>query len=264
MTLDMEALVGDPTNTETDQEVTLYPQSIRSELNDLKRIWENCWNVCPQGRWHWPGSSSPAKITPTRILYLSLISILMGLKDADKAEGSDLGPEAKQSGEEPMPEGLPRSFAPKDYVPADEKSLPEGAPSYSDQPSSSSNVGASAKAHDAKARPGSPAPNSMPEDSSSSKQPPTPPPVPRKSSGKGKYSSQHDDQYRSYDQSQSYQSPIYPRKGEKGKGKSKSSKAYDKGLQGSYKGKGWGHQHKGGWDWLNFWTSLDYFPEENI
>ena len=129
-----------------------------------------------------------------------------------------------------------------------EFSIPKGVyipPKSDPEPkSSSSDIGASAKAHAAKARPSTP------------RQPPDPPPPPRKQEEKGK--SQHQDESRGwYDKGKSHQQPFHPGKGERNKGKGKGSKygkGYGKGYQSSYKGKGYGSQSSGGWEWYNQWT----------
>ena len=148
--------------------------------------------------------------------------------------------------------GPPRSFNPNGYIPPSDNPEPRGSSERTGQPSSSSDVGASAKAHAVKARPTQP-PSDATGSSSRARQPPNPPPSTRMSNEKGK-SQQTDEGQRHYDKGQSYQTPFHPNKGEKGRGTGKSSKGYDKGQQTSYKGKGYGYQHSGGWEWHNRWT----------
>ena len=93
--------------------------------------------------------------------------------------------------------GPPRSFIPEGYIPPNDDQGPK---------SSSSDVGASAKAHAAKARPRTP------------RQPPSPPPSSSMQGEKGK-SQQQDEGQGWYDKGRSYQSPVHPSKGEKSKGK---------------------------------------------
>ena len=228
--LDVEALVGDPMNKETDSELSLIlnqyglkdQRGASGEL--LARLASGQLPLKRQLVQNEDYSKSAQQLA-----YDSVQAAQIKAEQALREEQEEKSKES-QRGES----GPPRSFVPEGYIPPSDDQGPK---------SSSSDVGASAKAHAAKARPTTP------------RQPPSPPPSSRMQGEKGK-SQQQDESQRWYDKGRSYQSPVHPSKGEKSKGKgktSKSSKGYDKGQQSSYKGKGHGYQHSGGWEWHR-WT----------
>ena len=208
--LDVEALVGDPMNRETDSELSLIlrqyglsdQHGASGEL--LARLASGKLPLKRQLVQNEDYSNSTPQLAYDSV-HAEKMKYEQELREREKAK-------AKESREGES--GPPRSFVPEGYIPPNDDRGPK---------SSSSDVGASAKAHAAKARPRTP------------RQPPDPPPSSRMQEEKGK-SQQYDDNQRWYDKGRSYQSPVRPNKGEKGKGKGKSSnsgKGYDKGQRAS-------------------------------
>ena len=217
--LDVEALVGDPMNRETDSELSLILNQYG--LIDQHGPSGDLLDRLKAGKLKLQRQLVINEDYSTSAPQLAYDSVQVAQTKAERAWKEEQERKARES----MPEesGPPRSFNPEGYVP----------PSHdSEAKSSSSNVGAVPKAHAAKARPLTP------------RQPPDPPPSSRMQEEKGK--SQHYDEGRGwYDKGRSYQQPVHSNKGEKGKGKGKSSKSgkgYDRGYQSSYKGKGHGQQ----------------------
>ena len=67
------------------------------------------------------------------------------------------------------------------------------------------------------------------------------------------------------EEEQSYQTPIYPSKGENGKGKRSESKGYRKEYQSSSsKRRAWTRWNRGGWDWHRSWWKRCHDMEKNI
>ena len=229
--LDVEALVGDPMNRETDSEISLILNQYG--LIDQHGASGRLLTRLTTGELPLRRQLVTNEDYTTSAPRLAYDPVQVAQMQAEQAERRERERKAKES----MPEesGPPRSFNPEGYIPPDHD--PEAK-------SSSSNVGASAKAHAAKARPPTP------------RQPPDPPPSARMQEEKGK--SQHHDEGRGWNEKgKSYQQPVHPNKGERSKGKGKSSrsgKGYEKGDQSSYKGKGYGYQNSGGWEWYNRWT----------
>ena len=228
--LDVEALVGKTMNTETDSELSLIlnQYGLTDQRGASGILLERLASGQLPLRLELVQNEDYSNSLP-QLAYDPIQAEQMRAAQAFKEEQEEKAKEA-QKGES----GPPRAFNPEGDIPPSDDPRPK---------SSSSDVGASAKAHAAKARPSTP------------RQPPDPPPSSRMQGEKGK--SQHpDDGQRYYDKGRSYQSPVHPNKGEKSKGKgktSKSSQGYDKGQQSSYKGS-YGYQHSGGWEWHNRWT----------
>ena len=229
---DVEALIGDPMNNNTDSEVSLILNQYG--MSDQHGASGHLLNRLKSGELALRRQLVMNEDYTASVPQLAYDPVEVANLQAEQAERRELERQAQEAKQREA--GQPRVFNPEGYVPP--KSDPEAK-------SSSSNIGASAKAHASKARP--PAP----------RQPPDPPPPPRKQEEKGK--SQHQDEGRGWhEKGKSHQQPFHPGKGDRNKGKGKGSKhgkGYDKGYQSSYKGKGYGSQSSGGWEWYNNqWT----------
>ena len=141
--------------------------------------------------------------------------------------GSHPRPESRAKADFEQPSRPPTVFGPggKTYETANDD--PMGRPEVDLKPRSgrSEDVGATAKAHAAKARPSIPEPKAMPDPPKATpRQPPNPPPSPRNQPGKGSRTTYIDDPDTTNDPSQSSQAPINPNQGEKRKADARDPK----------------------------------------
>ena len=232
------ALVGDPTNQEVDQEITLILNhygfdQIYGKNGDLLRNLKD-------GR-----SKLSRQIVENENYRRSLPQLKFETKVGQPEQekpGSHPRPESQAKADYEQPSKPPTVFGPggKSYEPANDD--PMGRPEVDLKPRSgrSEDVGATAKAHATKARPPIPEPKAMPnQPKAMPRQPPDPPPSPRNQPGKG---SRTTDSETTNDPSQSSQAPINPNQGEKGSGK----KGGRKGSKGGYQQPHYQNRGKGG------------------
>ena len=181
---DVEALVGDPTNQEVDQEITLILNhygfdQIYGENGDLLQNLKD-------GR---------SKLSRQLVENENYRHSLPQLKFESKVEqpeqenpDSRTRPGSRAKADYEQPSKPPTVFGPggKSYEPTSDD--PMGRPEVDLRPRSggSENVGATAKAHASKARPPNPEPKAMPsQPKAMPRQPPDPPPSSRNQPGKG-------------------------------------------------------------------------------
>ena len=243
--IDMEALVGDPLNKDTDQEacVVLNHYGFIGLFGAAGVAMRNL-------------KSGHAKMQRQLIEGENYSRSLPQLEFIQPAEEETTG-SGNRPGEESEAQSsnAPRVYAPggKSYEPSKE-GPPHGSKGESKR--SSANVGATPKAHAAKARPGAPAAKAMPtsEDkqppSYSPRQPPYPPQPSRMQAGKGKEATNSDDVDMTNEPGQSSQTPINPTRSEKGKGQRSGRKGSQKGHQSSQSSRGgWARRHQHGWEY---------------
>ena len=252
---DVEALVGDPTNQEVDQEITLILYTygfdqIYGKNGDLLR------NLL-QGR-----SKLARQLVENENYQRSIPQLKFETKVSQPEQekpGSHPRPESRAKADFEQPSRPPTVFGPggKTYETANDD--PMGRPEVDLKPRSgrSEDVGATAKAHAAKARPSIPEPKAMPDPPKATpRQPPNPPPSPRNQPGKGSRTTYIDDPDTTNDPSQSSQAPINPNQGEKGSGKKGGRKGSKGGhQQPNYQNRGkggWGRRHQTGWDYYGW------------
>ena len=193
---DVEALVGDPMNNNSDSEISLILNQYG--MSDQHGASGNLLHRLKTGELALRRQLVMNEDYTASVPQLAYDPVEVANLQAQQAERRELERQAKEA--EHREAGQPRVFNPEGYIPP--KSDPEARPSSSD-------IGASAKAHAAKARPSTP------------RQPPDPPPPPRKQEEKGK--SQHQDEGRGwYDKGKSHQQPFFTQ------GRAKGTKAKEK------------------------------------
>ena len=244
--IDMEALVGDPTNQEVDQEITLILNhygftEIYGENGELLRRLKT-------GR---------ARLTRQLVEnedYRQSLPQLLHAPEAARAEPSDPGPDTRPGKEDKaeygQPSRPPTAFAPAGVSYEPTRDDPMGRPEVELKPRSGT-VGATPTAHAPKARP-SAAPEAKPMPSSAKRQPPDPPPSPRMQTEREGQATYTESSSAANEPGQSSQNPINPSQGEKGKGKKGDRQGSKGGHQGRGKG-GWGRRHQSGWDYYRQW-----------
>ena len=240
---DVEALVGDPTNQEVDQEITLILNhygltEIYGENGDLLRRMKE-------------GRSKLSRQLVENEDYRNSLPRLKFDFEVDQPEQEDPGshtrPGNRAKADYEQPSRPPTVFGPggASYEPTRDDAM--GRPEVELKPRSV-NVGATPKAHASKARPATPEAKAMP------RQPPDPPPSPRNQGSQTTYT---EGSNTANDPSQSSQTPINPSQGEKGSGKKGGRKGSKGGYQHSqhqHRGKGgWGRRHQSGWDYYREW-----------
>ena len=254
---DVEALVGDPTNQEVDQEITLilnhygFNQIYGENGELLRRLKE--------------GKSKLSRQLVENEDYRNSLPRLKFEFEVEQPEQEDPGshtrPGNRAKADYEQPSKPPTVFGPggASYEPT--RDDPMGRPEVDLRPRSG-NVGATAKAHASKARPATPEAKAMP------RQPPDPPPSPRNRPGKGSQTTYTEGSNTTNDPSQSSQTPINPSQGEKGSGKKGGRKGSKGGYQQSqyqHRGKGgWGRRHQSGWDYFREWQSILHRAGEHM
>ncbi len=245
--VDMEALVGDPTNQEVDQEITL----ILNHYGFTEIYGEN-------GELFKRMKAGKAKLTRQLVEneeYKSRLPQLQFAPDTTQPEqegpGSDTRPGDEAKAEFERPSRPPTAFGPGGVSYEPTRDDPMGRPEVELKPRS----GATPKSHAPKARPAAPEAKAMP--GSTRRQPPDPPLSPRMQSGKGSQATYAEGSSTANDPGQSSQTLINPSQGEKGEGKKGGRKGSKGGYQNSaqqHRGKGgWGRRHQSGWDYYREW-----------
>ena len=242
--IDMEALVGDPTNQEVDQEITLILNhygftEIYGKNGELfKRL-----------------KSGRAKLTRQLVEnedYRQSLPQLLHAPGAAQAQPEEPGPDTRpgddKRAEYSQPSRPPTAFAPGGVSYEPTRDDPMGRPEVELKPRSET-VGATPKAHASKARPTAPEAKPMP--GSTRHQPPEPPLPPRMQTGKGSHTTYAESSSSTNEPGQSSQTPINPNQGEKGEGR----KGGRKGSKGGYQGRkgGWSRRSHSGWDYYRDW-----------
>ena len=243
--IDMEALVGDPTNQEVDQEITL----ILNHYGFTEIYGENgeIFKRLRDGR---------AKLTRQLVEnedYQRSLPQLQYAPDTTQPEQQDPGSntrpgdEAKAEFEQPSRPATVFGPGGVSYEPT--RDDPMGRPEVELKPRSGT-IGATPKSHAPKARPSAPEAKAMP--SSTKRQPPDPPPSPRMQSEREGQATYAESSSTANEPGQSSQTPINPSQGEKGKGKKGGHQGSKGGYQSRGKG-GWGRRHQSGWDYYRQW-----------
>ena len=248
--IDMEALVGDPTNQEVDQEITL----ILNHYGFTETYGENgeLFKRLKDGR---------AKLTRQLVEnedYKRSLPQLQFAPETTQPEQEGPGPgtrpgdEAKAEFEQPS--RPPTAFGPGGVSYEPTRDDPMGRPEVELKPRSGT-IGATPKSHAPKARPAVPEAKAMP--GSTKRQPPDPPLSPRMQSGKGSQATYAESSSAANEPGQSSQTPINPSQAEKGGGKKGGHQGSKGGYQNPdqpYRGKGgWGRRHQSGWDYYRRW-----------
>ena len=215
LSIDMEALVGDPTNTVVDQEtVLLLHQYGFTELYGLSAKYIS--NMVE-------GKSELSRQIVENEDYRKSVPQLKHAEPDPKGEPHDQGdlgsgsrPSEAAHGGEKFSTKAPKVYGPggMQYDPP-KSDKPKEKPNVDLRPKSES-VGASAKSMPqppaAKSRPQSPAPKTMPSSSSSTTRHPPPPPLPnRRQDVREGHDTYADDQNTTNEPAQSSQTPVNPR-----------------------------------------------------
>lgn len=247
LSIDMEALVGDPMNILVDQEVVLLLNQYG--FSDLDG---------PSGKYLRNLKRGTAELHRQIVEnedYQRMVPQLKHAahdpKDASQEKdsyGSGSRPRELTGAQAQNPGKSPRVFAPGgvSYEPP-KSDKPAERPEVTLRPNSA-NVGASAK-HLAKARPESPAPKTMPEPSSSSsqRQPPQLPLPTRRQTEGGGQTTYASEQSNTTETAQSSQTPINPQTGNQGWW---SQGNWNKGWgKGKSRGSGKSRCYSGGWEY---------------
>ena len=250
LSIDMEALIGDPTNGIVDQEtVLLLHQYGFTELHGLSA---KCIKNLTEGK------SELFRQIVENEGYRKSVPQLKYAEPEPKGEPhdqSDLGSgsrpsEAAHGGEE-IPTTTPKVYGPGgvQYDPP-KPDEPMEKPNVDLRPKSES-VGASAKPKSqppaSKSRPQSPAPKTMPSSSSSTTRHPPPPPLPaRRQDESGGHDPFADDQSTTNEPAQSSQTPVNPQSNQWG-GWEQDNWNKGRGRGGSRGNRGWSRRTNRNW-----------------
>lgn len=254
LSIDMEALIANPTNQSQDVDQELVLILNQYGLNNFHGVSLQTFMNLKEGkselRRQLIENEDYSKLLP-QIKYAPPTA---AETQGQGAQGSDARPRDQPRQHQPESSSGPRVYEPggRSYEPPTTSKTEDPK---DDQPPASSQVGASAKAHARHVEAGM-----DPKPEAPRPQPPTPPPSPKMQEEERRRSATcADEQNAAHEPAQSSQQPINPGKGEKGRGKGKWQRRYGDdywtgyGQSGGRGGKGYQRQYKGGWEYRRDW-----------
>ena len=253
LSIDMEALVADPTNQpgDVDQELVLILNQYG--LNNFHGNSMQTFMNLAEGKSKLHRQLIENEDYSRMVPQIQYAPPPPAETQGQGAQGSDARPRDQPRHYQSGSSSGPRVYAPggKSYEPPPR---PKTEEPKDDQQPASNQVGASAKAHPAKARPTQAGEDPKPE--TPRRRPPSPPPSSRMQEeerwGSPTYA---DEQDATREPAQSSQQPINPGKGEKGRGKGKWQQRYGDDYWTGYGqsrgrgGKGYQRRFQGGWEY---------------